>query len=171
MSRGSAVLAGAGGAGDRAWAGCCHALTRSRETLQGQGSVAGAFGPFLCSSGNFLLARESGGWGCHGLEGMPESLCRHSPSSRLCFCHSPSVLEGRQQTLHLFPGNSNHLHPERSKGAAESRMHPASALLLVLLSQAETQPSSGKWLCFNKAGATNPKPLVPFTCVTDTQRG
>ena len=77
------MLARAGGAGDRAWAACCYASPCSRETLQGQRNVSGAFGAFLSSSFQLMhlshllhLARERDGWGWHGLEGVPGCLCR-----------------------------------------------------------------------------------------------
>ena len=83
VSRGSAVCARAGGAGDRAWAVCCYALPCSREMLQGQRNISGAFGAFLSSSFQvihlshpLLLARGRDGWGWHGPEGMPGVLFR-----------------------------------------------------------------------------------------------
>lgn len=64
------MLARAGGAGDRAWAGCCYALSCSRKMLQGQRNVSEAF---LSSSFQLihwshllLLARERDRWGWHG---------------------------------------------------------------------------------------------------------
>lgn len=63
MRRGSAVRDGAEGAGDRAWAACCHALSCSREHLGGiccnpEQQLPGD--PFVRLH---LLARERDGWG------------------------------------------------------------------------------------------------------------
>ena len=78
------------------------------------------------------------------------------------FWRSPSDLGKRQHGLDLFPGSSDHPHPGLSKGAADIRTHPAStALLLLLLSQAELQLFSGKWLYFNKAGTRSSNPWCP----------
>ena len=74
------------------------------------------------------------------------------------FHHSPSGLGGRQRTLHLLPGSSDHRHPEHSKGAANITMHPAITVLLVLLSQAEVQLFSRERLQFKKAGTRSLNP-------------
>ena len=74
---------------------------------------------------------------------------------------SSSAHARRQRTRHRFPGASDHLHPELSKGAADMGTQPASTVLRVLLSQAEVQLSSGKRLYFNKAGTTSPNPQCP----------
>ena len=77
------MLAGGGGAGDRAWAGCCHAWPCSRKMLQGQRNMSGAHGASLssifqlvCLSQLLVLARDRDGWGWHGLEGARGGLCR-----------------------------------------------------------------------------------------------
>lgn len=79
----------------------------------------------------------------------------------VAFRHSPSDPGERQRTLHLFPGISDHPHPRLSKGAANITTEPASALLLVLLGQAEGQLSAGKRLSFNKPGTTSPNHRCP----------
>lgn len=74
---------------------------------------------------------------------------------------SSSAHGRRQRTRRLFPGTSDHPHPEVSKGAADTGTQAASTVLWALLSQAEVQLSSGKRLYFNKAGTTSPNAQCP----------
>ena len=94
---------------------------------------------------------------CRGCLAVSADTAVHLGS--VAFRHSPSHPGERQRTLHLFPGISDHPHPGLSKAAANITMEEAaSALLLVLLSQAEGQLPSGKRLSFNKPGTTSPNP-------------